>query len=44
MRDLVIRFYKQGIYKDTDLPIFVRVAWISKEDYQDLTGKEYQPA
>ena len=44
MRDLVIRFYKQGLYKEADLPVFVRVDWISKEDYKDLTGKDYDAA
>lgn len=41
MRDLVIRFYNQKIYKDEDLPIFVRVGWISANDYKELTGKNY---
>lgn len=44
MRDLVIKFYKLGIYTDKNLPVFVRVQWISKSDYKDLTGKDYQPA
>lgn len=44
MRDLVIKFYKLGIYTDEKLPVFVRVQWISAEDYKDLTGKDYQPA
>lgn len=44
MRDLVIKFYKLGIYTDENLPVFVRVQWISTEDYKDLTGKDYQPA
>lgn len=44
MRDLVIKFYKLGIYTDKNLPVFVRVQWISKADYKDLTGKDYQPA
>ena len=44
MRELVIKFYKLGIYTNKNLPVFVRVQWISKEDYKDLTGKDYQPA
>lgn len=41
MRDLVIKFYKQGIYKNENLPLFVRVGWLSEEDYKDLTGIDY---
>lgn len=44
MRELVIKFYKLGIYTDKNLPVFVRVQWISKADYKDLTGKDYDVA
>lgn len=41
MRDLVFRFYRMGIYHDEDLPVFVKVNWISEDDYKELTGKDY---
>lgn len=41
MRDLVIRYYKRGLYKDEDIKIFVRVDWISKDDFKELTGTDY---
>lgn len=44
MRELVIKFYKLGIYNDKNLPVFVRVQWISKADYKDLTGNDYDVA
>ena len=44
MRELVIKFYKLGIYTDENLPVFVRVQWISKADYKDLTGNDYDVA
>lgn len=41
MRELVIKFYKQGLYKNEDLLLFVKVAWISEDDYKSLTGQDY---
>lgn len=41
MRDLVISYYKQGLYDDDTMKLFVRVAYISAADYQELTGHEY---
>lgn len=41
MGDLVKDFYKRGFYKDTNLPIFVEVGYITAEEYKELTGKDY---
>lgn len=41
MRELVIKFYKQGLYKKEDLLLFVKVTWISEDDYKSLTGQDY---
>ena len=41
MRELVIKFYKQGLYNAEDIKLFVKVAWISADDYKSLTGQDY---
>lgn len=41
MRALVIRYYNKGLYNAEDIKLFVRVAWISAEDYKELTGTDY---
>ena len=44
MRNLVMQFYKQGLYTIDDLPLFIKAEFISPDDYKELTGKEYQPS
>ncbi|WP_419154494.1 XkdX family protein [Weissella bombi] len=44
MRDIVITLFKMGIYTEDNLPLFVQAAFISQDDYKELTGKDYQPA
>ena len=41
MGKAVIRYYKQGRYTDEDMKIFVMVNWITKEQYEELTGIKY---
>lgn len=44
MRDLVMQYYKQGLFTIDDLSLFIQAEFISKADYKDLTGKDYDVA
>ena len=44
MRDLVMQYYKQGLFKIDDLSLFIQAEFISEADYKDLTGKDYDAA
>ena len=39
--ELIKQYYKAGLYTIDDLPLFVQVGYISKDDYKQLTGKDY---
>lgn len=41
MHDLVIQFYKEGLYTTDDMKLFVEVQWISADEYKQLTGTDY---
>jgi hypothetical protein len=38
----VKQYYQQGLYTDDQLKVFVQAAYITQQDYQDLTGTPYQ--
>lgn len=44
MGDLVIKYFKMGIYKVDDLPLFVSAAFITADQYKEITGEEYVAA
>lgn len=41
MGEVVKMLYKNGYYRDDDLPLFIEVGWLTADDYQELTGHEY---
>lgn len=41
MGESVIRYYKQGRYTNEQMKIFVKVNWITVEQYVEVTGVEY---
>lgn len=43
MRDLVMQYFRQGIFTIDDLPLFIQAEFISAADYKELTGQDYQP-
>jgi uncharacterized XkdX family phage protein len=38
--DWVLDYYKQGYYNVDDLQLFVRVNWITADQYKQVTGSE----
>lgn len=44
MRDLVMQYYKQGLFTIDDLSLFIQAEFISEADYKDLTGNDYDVA
>lgn len=43
MKNIIIEFFKAGIYKTANLIIFVEAGYITSDEYKELTGQEYQP-
>lgn len=41
MHDIAIKYYKMGLYNDEQLAKFVKLKYVSKEEYKELTGKDY---
>lgn len=41
MGEMVIQLYKQGFYDDSEMKLFVRVNWLTSEQYQEVTGSDY---
>lgn len=41
MRDLVMQYYKQGLFTIDDLDLFVKAEFISTADYKELTDQDY---
>lgn len=39
--NMVIQYYKQGVYDDNDLPDFINCGWLTSDQYKELTGKDY---
>ena len=43
MDKVVIDLYKKGLYTDETFKKFVRVRWITREQFKETTGKDYEP-
>lgn len=43
MDKVVIDLYKKGLYTDETFKKFVRVIWITPEQFKETTGKDYEP-
>lgn len=41
MADLVIQFYNEGFYDSEKMKLFVKVGWLTSEQYQEVTGSDY---
>lgn len=41
MADLVIQFYNQGFYDAEKMKLFVKVGWLTSEQYKETTGVDY---
>lgn len=41
MADMVIDFYKQGLYTVENMKLFVQVQWLTAEQYKEATGIDY---
>lgn len=41
MAEMVIQFFKQGLYNADDMKLFVQVQWITAEQYKGTTGIDY---
>ena len=41
MADLVIQFYNEGFYDVEKMKLFVKVGWLTSEQYQEVTGSDY---
>lgn len=41
MADLVIQLYNQGFYDAAKMKLFVKVGWLTSEQYQKVTGSDY---
>jgi hypothetical protein len=37
----VKQYYKQGLYTNDDLKVFVQAAYITTTDFKNLTGTDY---
>lgn len=42
MYDMIKSFYEQGLYTEQDLDLFVSVQWITKEQKEEILGKQKQ--
>lgn len=38
----VIKFYKEGLYDNDKMKIFVKCDWITADQYKELTGIDYE--
>jgi hypothetical protein len=43
MDKVVIDLYKKKLYIDETFKKFVRVGWITPEQFKETTGKDYEP-
>lgn len=43
MDKVVIDLYKKKLYTDETFKKFVRVGWITPEQFKETTGKDYEP-
>lgn len=41
MADLVIQLYNQGFYDAEKMKLFVKVGWLTSEQYKSITGTDY---
>ncbi|MCT0040307.1 XkdX family protein [Weissella confusa] len=41
MADLVIQFYNECFYDAEKMKLFVKVGWLTSEQYQEVTGSDY---
>lgn len=41
MADLVIQFYNEGFYDAEKMKLFVKVGWLTSEQYQEVIGSDY---
>ena len=41
MADLVIQFCNEGFYDAEKMKLFVKVGWLTSEQYQEVTGSDY---
>lgn len=41
MADLVIQFYNEGFYDAEKMKLFVKVVWLTSEQYQEVIGSDY---
>ena len=41
MADLVIQFYNEGLYDAEKMKLFVKVGWLTSEQYHEVTGSDY---
>lgn len=42
MREMGIRYYKNGLYTAEQFKIFVRRGYVTPEEYQEITGVLYE--
>ena len=42
MRNIGIRYYKMGLYNEEQFALFVKRGFVTKEEFKELTGQEYQ--
>lgn len=43
MDKVVISLYKKGLYTNETFRKFVRVGWVTTEQFKETTGKDYEP-
>ena len=41
MHDIAIKYYKMGLYNAEQLAKFVKLNYVSRKEYKELTGKDY---
>ncbi|WOZ17586.1 hypothetical protein [Staphylococcus phage vB_SauM-T-SE-G1] len=42
MREMGIRYYKEGLYTNEQFKLFVRRGHVTPEEYQEITGVLYE--
>lgn len=41
MKGLVEKYYKQGLYTNDNMKVFVKACYITADDYKTITGEDY---
>lgn len=41
MKNTITRYFKEGIYTEEQVKIFVKANWITEEEYLEITGIKY---